>query len=123
MIKAAIESGLPPSAVILDDPTREWTALDTKLIKAYWIKQEYGAVPPWIDQSDRVSFEVRSFISKSAAAMERKQEAEEKAASKRGGKRTFGKKYYTVPQTIDDGPMPTIQEWLEEKERKRNGQG
>lgn len=117
MIKAAIQSNLPPSAVILDEPGREWTWMDTRLIKAYWIKQEYGAFPPWIDQNDRISFEVKSFVSKSAAAMERKEEQEAKSKNRK----VYGKKFYTVPKTIDDGPMPTIEEWLADRERKRNG--
>jgi hypothetical protein len=119
MIKAAIQSGLPPTAVILDDPTREWSFMDTRLIKAFWIEDQYGSFPPWIDQSDRVQFEVKSYTSRSAAAYERVEERE----SKSNKKKVYGRKYYAVPTVPDGGAMPTIEEWMEERARKQNGSG
>lgn len=118
MIEAAVASGLPPTAVILDEPDRGWTFMDTRLIKAYHIKQNYGQFPPWVDQSDRMSFEVRSYVSRSAAAMER---LEEKINKKGNKSKTLGKKYYVVAQVNDGGLPPTPAEFYEEKQRLANG--
>jgi hypothetical protein len=117
MIAAAIDSGLPPVAVILDQPERGWTVMDTRLIKAYHIKEQYGQFPPWIDQSDRVSFEVRSFTSRSAAAMERMQAKVDKSKAR---SKAYGKKYYIVAEVNDGGQMPTPAEFYEEKRRLAN---
>lgn len=118
-LKAAAQAGQPPIAMILEDPShKEWTAMDYRLAKAYELRLTYGDIPPWIDRSDRVSFEARSFISRSAAAVERKQHADEEKTQKRNAKPVFGKRYYAVPVIPDGGPMPTMQEWVEETRRK-----
>ncbi len=117
-LKVALQIGHPPTAVILNDPSRtEWTSLDYKLAKAYELRQSFGDIPPWIDQSDRVSFDVKTFTSKSAAAIERKQELD---GNKKGSK-FFGRRYYAVPRVIDDGQMPTMLEYLEERKRLNGG--
>jgi len=121
-LKVAIQSGLPPIAVIMNDPThKEWTVLDLKLAKAYELRQSYGDIPPWIDRSDRVHFDTKSFISGSGAAIERAQAAEQKKAQTGRGNPTFGKRWYAVPVTKDGGPMPTMREWLEDQ-RRLNGE-
>lgn len=117
-IKAAVDSGQPPSAVILSDPERtQWTETDYRLVKAYYLKQNMmsGSFPVWIDRSDRISFEVKSFISKSEAALERRQEQD----NKNNAVSSHGKRYYAVPQTMDGGPMPTMQEYLEAEAEKK----
>jgi hypothetical protein len=88
--------------------------MDLRLAKAYELRQTYGEIPPWIDRSDRVAFDVSVFTSNSAAALERRQERDSKGNSK-----NFGRRYSLVPRTKDGGPMPTMQEWLEEQQRKQ----
>ena len=118
-LKVAVQIGQPPRAVILNDPSiTEWTALDYRLAKAYELRQTYGVYPPWIDRSERVAFDVKTFIYKSAAAVERKQQTEQ---NRKGYKPVPGKRYYAVPRTIDDGPMPTMEEYYEERKRLLGG--
>lgn len=117
-LKVAVSIGHPPTAVILNDPDhKEWTALDYKLAKAYELRQSFGDIPPWIDRSERVAFDVKTFVSKSAAAVERRQESD----SNKKGAKNFGKRYYAVPRTVDEGPLPTMQEYLEEQKRLNGG--
>jgi hypothetical protein len=117
-LKVAVQIGHPPTAVILNDPSHtEWTSLDYKLAKAYELRQSYGDIPPWIDRSERVAFDVKTFVSKSAAAVERKQDSD----SKKKNLKAFGRRYYATPRTIDEGPLPTMQEYLEEQ-RRLNGE-
>lgn len=73
-------------------------------------------MPPWIDRSDRVSFDVKTFVSKSAAAVERKQAADEKAQGKAPA---YGKRYYPEARVIDGGKMPTMKEFYEDLQRKQ----
>jgi hypothetical protein len=116
-IKAALDAGKPPTAMILSDPDHtEWDRMDYHMVKAYHMKQGFmsGNFPVWIDRSDRVIFEMKSFISKSTAASERKQLQE----SKGGKSPTPGQQWYPVPVTIDGGPLPTYAEWAEEQAEK-----
>lgn len=122
-IQAAVDAKLPPTMVILNDPTHtEYTTLDLKLIKALHLKKlaMSNNFPAWIDRSDRVTFTVKSFRSGSQAALERKQYAIDKAAQQNNATPAFGMNYYAVPETIDGGPMPTLEEWLEEEKERRN---
>lgn len=109
-LEVAVQLGQPPTAVILNDPSHtEWTPIDYKLAKAHTLRKTYGDVPPWIDRSDRVSWDVKTFTSRSAAAIEKKQASEKKQVP--------GRRYYAVPRTVDGGPLPTMQEFLEEQQR------
>lgn len=116
-IRAALDVGQPPTAVILSDPThKEWDETDYHLVKAYHMKQGFmdGNYPIWIDRSDRVTFEMKSYVSKSSAASERKEEQVSKATNKH-----YGQRWYPVPVTMDGGPMPTYREWMEEESEKK----
>lgn len=111
---------LPPVGVILNDPThKEWTSLDLRLAKAYHIREDFlvGNIPVYLDQSDRVVFDVKTVVSKSRAAMSRWEERQSKSKNKNPG--LMG---YPVPRTTDGGPMPTLEEWLEEQAKKK-GEG
>jgi hypothetical protein len=115
-IRAALDAGVPPTAIILRDPGRkEYGAWDLKLAAAYHIYSDMlrGSVPVYWDESDRVTFDVKVGKSKSRAAIERREEADSK-----GKKDTKGLYYYAVPRTIDGGPLPTLDEWHEERLRK-----
>lgn len=105
--------------MILSDPTHaEYDEFDYKLVKAHFLKKNFmaGDYPVWIDRSDRVSFEVKSFISNSGAAVERKMEQDEKA---NGNKNKYGKRYYAVPVLKYGEDMPTMREYLEQEAAKR----
>ena len=107
----------PPLAVILDDPSRDWTFWDYRLVKALVLSQDMQSgtgVPLYLDRSDRVRFEVGSYVSRSKAALDR---AEEKAS--KGKAKNYGKVFYPIPRTVDGGPMPTLEEFLQEQELKR----
>lgn len=117
-VRAAVASGLPPTAVILEDPThKEWDNWDLRLVTAIQIYDGLmvGNVPIHWDRSDRVAFDVKSYISKSRAAVERREAADEKAKRKA----VPGKSYYPVPRTIDGGPLPTWDEFEEEQRAKQ----
>lgn len=111
-----MKSNLPPLAVIFDDPDRKWTFWDTRLIKAMELHAELtaGGIPVYWDKSERVRFEVKSTVSKYKAALDR---AEEKA--REGEAKNYGKSFYAVPITIDGGPLPSLEEYLEQERQKK----
>lgn len=120
-IRAALDAGVTPSAIILRDPSlKEYTVIDLKLVSGYHIADGMmrGNVPIYWDESDRVAFDVKVGVSKSRAAIERKQEQVQKSKDK-----AFGKYYYTVPRSIDGDPLPTLEEWAEEKRAKTGNAG
>jgi hypothetical protein len=112
-----LDAGVPPTAIILRDPERkEYGVWDLKLVAAIRVYDDLmrGSVPVYWDESDRVRWTVKTGLSKSARAIQAAQERDEKSKSKD----TKGVYYYPVPQTIDGGPLPTIQEWMEERKSK-----
>lgn len=96
----------------------EWTRWDYRLVKALELYDDMKAgtgIPIYWDRSDRVRFETKAFTSKSKAALDRAEESAQK-----GNAKNFGKVFYVVPETIDGGPLPTLQDWLEEEAEKRS---
>lgn len=75
-----------------------------------------GSFPIWIDESDRVTFDVKKKISKSRAALDRDEIATSK---KKSYKPVPGQYTFAVPRTIDGGPMPSFLEWAEEQANKQ----
>lgn len=103
---------------ILEDPTHtEWTKWDLRLAKAFELNADLisGGVPIYWDRSDRVRFEAGSYISKSRAAVDRAEEKQSKAKTK-----VYGKVFYPKPVTVDGGPLPTLEEFLEQEKGKAN---
>lgn len=116
-MRAAVDSGQPPTAVIFSDPShKEWTMWDYRLIKAHYILQDWyrDGVPIWWDESDRVSFDAEPRISKSRAAIERAQDG----ASSGNKKVVPGRYYVAKPILIDGDEMPTRDEWFKEQSEK-----
>lgn len=90
---------------------------DSRLVMGLRIMEDMQSgtgVPLYIDRSDRVRFETGSFVSRSKAALDR---AEEKA--REGKSKNYGKIFYPIPVTVDGGPLPTLEEFLEEQALKR----
>lgn len=113
-LEAAALAGQPPLMFILEDPEHtKWGKWDIRLAKALQLRNDLlqGGVPMYWDRSDRVRFEVDSYISKSKAAVER---AEEKESKKTKGQKAYGKVFYPKPVTVDGGPLPTLEEFQEE---------
>lgn len=118
-IRAALEAGVPPVAMLLRDPAhKEYDAWDMKLASAHHIRETMlvGSVPIYWDQSDRVAFDVKKGKSKSRAKIQAAERAAQKKA-KNNESELDGLYFYTVPRTIDGGPLPTYEEWAEEKRR------
>jgi hypothetical protein len=99
-----------------EDPEHQWGKWDFRLVKALELRDEMvqGGVPIYWDRSDRVVFTAEAYVSKSRAALDK---AEEKARNSKA--KNYGKVFYPVPQTTDGGPMPTLEEWLEEQRAKK----
>jgi hypothetical protein len=117
-LKAAVEAGLPPTAVVFNDPNhKEWTEWDFKLLKAHHLVQDWyrDGIPIWWDESDRVTFDAKARVSKSRAAIERAQEA----ASK-NKKPAPGRYFIAEPRVMDGGELPTRDEWLKEQVAKNS---
>ena len=107
---------MPPLGMINRDPDAKWTKWDFKLVTGLELYDNLATgsgFPVYIDQSDRVRFELNSYVSKSKAVLDR---AEENAS--KGTAKNHGKVFYVTPETIDGGPLPTLEEYLEEKARK-----
>ncbi len=103
-------------AVIFNDPSHEkWNEWDYKLFKAHYILEDWyrDGVPLWWDESDRVTFDAKPRVSKSRAAVERAQEAQGKKKNK-----SHGLYFVAEPRLMDDGEMPTRDEWLQEQSDK-----
>lgn len=117
-IEAAVEAKLPPLMLILEDPAHvaydKWDIRLVKALRIYKSMRNNEGVPIYWDRSDRVVFDTSSYVSKSAAAVQR---AEEKASE--GKSKNYGKVIYAVPRTRDGGPLPTLDEFLEEQATKR----
>jgi hypothetical protein len=116
-----LDAGVPPTAIILRDPGhKEYTKWDLKMVAALHIYDDLmrGSVPVYWDESDRVRFVVKTGVSKSSKVIQAAQERDEKNKSKD----TKGLYYYAVPETIDGGPLPTIEEWAKERAAKQGRQ-
>ena len=121
-IRVAIQVGLPPLAVIFEEPDRGWTKWDFRLIQGYEIREDMmndRGVPIYWDRSERVQFDVGVSYSKSRAALDR---AEEKDRESKVQTKSYGKGYYPIPITTDGGPLPTLEEWLEEERARKEAQ-
>jgi len=108
---------------LLRDPAhKEYNAWDLKLAAAYHIRESLiveGGIPIYWDQSDRVAFDVKKGKSKSRARVQAAERQAQKAA-KNNPAALDGLYFYAVPRTIDGKPLPTYEEWAEEK-RKLEG--
>lgn len=116
-VRAAVSAGKPPLAFILGDPTREWTKVDFDLVTGLRLLEEMQTgtgVPIYWDRSDRVRFEVGTFISRSKQALDQREEADAKSKNK-----NHGRVHYPIPVAVDGGPLPTLEEWLDEQAEKR----
>ncbi len=116
-MRAAASAKLPPLAFILEDPKHtEYNLWDIRLSVALGVYDDMmrGSIPVYIDESDRVRFEVMKGVSKSRAAIDRREAQDGKSKEP-----NYGVYYYAVPKTIDGKPLPTMEEWLEEKAAKK----
>jgi hypothetical protein len=118
-IRAALKVGKPPLMFIFEDPKHEWGKWDFRLAKAMEIREDMlqGGVPIYWDRSERMTFDVGSYVSKSKAALDR---AEEKAS--KGKAKNYGKVFYPIPIVTDGGALPTLEEWLEEQRAKKGAE-
>lgn len=87
------------------------------MVKAHFLLEDWyrDGIPVWWDESDRVTFDAVSRVSKSRAAVERAQEA----AGGKGKKPVPGRYFIAEPRLINGEDMPTRAEWLEEQANKR----
>lgn len=85
-------------------------------MKAHFLIQDWyrDGIPIWVDESDRIAFDAVARVSKSRAAVDRAQEAQQKKK-----KSTPGLYFIPEPRVMDGGEMPTRQEWVDEQARKR----
>jgi hypothetical protein len=119
MIEAAVAVGKPPTAMIYSDPTHvEWTVWDYRLVKAHFMLKNWyrDGIPIWWDESDRVTFDAKSRVSKSRAATDRAQDKAGKAKNP-----TPGQYFIAEPRVMDGGEFPTRDEWIAEQKKKTAG--
>jgi hypothetical protein len=115
-VEAATANGKPPVQFILGDPKwKRWSKWDIAIANAYHMLAHYevNGYPVWIDSSPRVSFETKERKSRSQEQLDIWQNKERKRLEKKGAKPKFGVSPYVVPRTLDGGPLPTKQEWVE----------
>jgi hypothetical protein len=115
-VESSVAYGKPPVQFILGDPSwKKWTKWDIAIGNAYHMLAHYevNGYPVWIDQSPRVVFERKERKSRSQEQLDRYQHDERKRMEKKGAKPKFGISPYVVPRTVDGGPLPTKEEWLE----------
>lgn len=95
-------------ALLLNDPKREYSRWDMKLIKAYYFEQSYqiDGFPVWIEESPNVSFVARSKIIRSQAVVEAAQAAENKKKNP-----TNGKRFYAEPVVTNGSAWPRRRDW------------
>lgn len=87
------------------------------LLKAYHFSKDFirEGVPVWWDESDEVFFDVEKKVSRSRAATQRAEEAE----NAKDKKAPPGRYYVPVPKTRGGAPLPTFMEWVEGVTAKR----
>lgn len=87
------------------------------MLKAYYLTEDYSrdGVPLWWDESDVVAFEVEKRISKSRAAIQRAEDAE----NSKDKKSPPGRYYIPVPKKIGGGPLPTFNDFIAQQEHKK----
>ena len=124
-MKAAVDSGRPPTALLLGQKRKRWNRWDDKLLLAHYLLSDFEVEgwPVWVDTSTRVEFEVKTRVSRSGAAIERKQWLAEKARANKKGDAPppFGERLFAVPKTSDGKPLPRKKEWLLEQASKQSG--
>lgn len=117
-LRAAVEAHLPPKQVIFNDPTHtSYDFWDLRLLKAYYLSVDFSrnGVPVWWDESDDVMFEAEKRVSRSRAATDKAERAEnsgDKSAPP-------GRYYLPVPKTRGGAPFPTFKDYIAQEERKR----
>lgn len=101
-------------ALLLNDPKREYSRWDMKLIKAYYFEESYqvDGFPVWVEESPNVSFVARSKVIRSQAVVEAAQAAENKKKNT-----THGKRFYAEPVIATGGRWPRRKDW---QEKQRN---
>lgn len=102
-------------ALLMNDPKREYSRWDMKLIKAYYFEQSYQieGFPIWVEESPNVTFVARSRIIRSQAVVEKAQDAEGKKKNP-----THGKRFYAEPVITSGGNWPRRKDWQERERRK-----
>lgn len=95
-------------ALLLNEPKREYSRWDMKLIKAYYFEQSYqvDGFPIWVEESPNVSFVAKSKIIRSQAVIEAAQAVEGKKKHK-----THGKRFYAEPVVTSGGRWPRRKDW------------
>ena len=117
VIEAAIQSGLPPLALIADDPSRtgKYSKWDLKLIKAYYINKafEVDGRPVWVEESPDIVWTAKSKVMRSAAAVEKEQER----IGNMKGSNKHGLRVYAVPNLRPGASWPTRESWAKQREK------
>lgn len=87
------------------------------LLKAYHFAKDFirEGIPIWWDESDDVFFDVERKISRSRAATQNAEDAE----NGKDKKAPPGRYYVPVPRTKGGKPLPTFSDWIEEESLKR----
>jgi len=117
-VRAAVAANLPPKQVIFNDPKHtSYDFWDLRLLKAYHFAQDFirDGIPVWWDENDDVFFEAEGRISKSKAAVQRK----EKAETGKDKTPPDGRYYIPIPKTRGGAPMPSFSDWLAQLDRKK----
>jgi len=117
-VRAAVAANLPPKQVIFNDPSHtSYDFWDLRLLKAYHFAQDFirDGIPVWWDESDDVFFEAEGRISRSKAAIQKK----EKSESGKDKTPPDGRYYQAIPKTRNGKPLPTFADWLDQVARKK----
>lgn len=95
-------------ALLMNDPKREYSRWDMKLIKAYYLEQSYQVegFPIWVEESPNVQFIAKSKVIRSQAVVETAQDKENKKKNP-----TKGKRFYAEPVVTGGGTWPRRKDW------------
>lgn len=119
-MKGAIQSGLPPLALLFADPTRKdvWTSWDLKLIQAFYINEafEIDGHPIHIEESPDIIWTAKKRKLRSAEVVEIEQERMSKSKSK-----NHGVKVVAIPTLRPGAKWPTREEWAKRQTREDPG--
>lgn len=99
----------------MNDPKREYSRWDMKLIKAYYFEQSYqvDGFPIWVEDSPNVQFVAKSKIIRSQAVVEKAQAGEGKKKNP-----THGKRFYAEPVVTNGKRWPRRKDWQERQSQK-----
>lgn len=124
LVKSALSMGMPPLAVLAEDPKRKkYTRWDIRLVRAYHDREHWdvNGYPIWVEESKDVEFKAKKKVIRSKAVVEAAEKAYQKSLHPEKGPAkpgTPGLTFYPTMKVKEGKSYPRFEDWV----KTRNGQ-